>query len=389
LFDKMMIRLFFFLLGHTLHGITHAEDASTTWQVAFEKLSDHLHDRAPLLLLNDIPEDESGGYVGDLLSRYGHDQQILDNIMTAIDVKYGNAAVFKNGWLTSKQKHVLVSQFTAFYTSMGVDQPDRLAIDKLAKCDRTSKRNEAFDEADNSPKDERLSVEEIKVLFRRRPKVRRDLFVLPTDDKLHNVTSEDRADFSLLRYDSDGDHYVTRAEFLHDDLSIQSLMLSVLNEHLGSCVQEWIDESQQISMICISPENCWYEGDATDIAKKEEKKMAGYIDETVPLIKKTVSKRPLADQVKEFYGGIAPDKVATASKTAQRWADDPTRLHAALIKRYFKESVHEWWSWLISGKMIVEIPQRPGGGGGGGGAGGGGPGGGGQGGGGPPGYGRL
>ena len=53
--------------------------------------------------------------------------------------------------------------------------------------------------------------------------------------------------------------------------------------------------------------------------------MAGYIDESVPLDKKTTSKRPLAEQVKSFYKRVVPAKVASASKTAQRWADDPTR----------------------------------------------------------------
>ena len=65
-----------------------------------------------------------------------------------------------------------------------------------------------------------------------------------------------------------GDHYVTRSEFLHDDLSLQSLMLTEIKEHLGDSVIEWIEESRQISMICISPENCWYQGDATDKKKK-------------------------------------------------------------------------------------------------------------------------
>ena len=35
---------------------------------------------------------------------------------------------------------------------------------------------------------------------------------------------------------------------------------------------------------------------------------------------------------------------------------DPARLHAALVKRYFKDSIHEWWDWLISGKMMIEMP---------------------------------
>ena len=55
---------------------------------------------------------------------------------------------------------------------------------------------------------------------------------------------------------------------------------------------------------------------------------------------------------------------------------DPTRLHAALVKRYFKDSINEWWDWLISGKMMIEFPnaqaQRPQGQGGGGAYGGGG-----------------
>ena len=45
-------------------------------------------------------------------------------------------------------------------------------------------------------------------------------------------------------------------------------MLTEIKEHLGDSVIEWIEESRQISMICISPENCWYEGDATDKKKK-------------------------------------------------------------------------------------------------------------------------
>ena len=177
---------------------------SATWENSFETLTDHVSSRAPLLLINEVGDlDGNGGYVNELLSKFGHDEKSLENIMTAIDVKYGKEGEFTSGWLTAKQRNVLLTQFTAFYTAMGIDDPKQNALDKLNKVDRTVKRNEAFDEADTN-RDERLSIEEIKVLFRRRPKIRRGLFIMSTDDKLHNVTKEDRSEFSLLRYDADG-----------------------------------------------------------------------------------------------------------------------------------------------------------------------------------------
>ena len=104
------------------------------------------------------------------------------------------APLFHSGWLTGKQRMVLLSQLQNFYKTVGVDQKiiHTKALQKLNKMDRTKQRNEAFDEADIS-KDELISVEEVKILFRRRPKIRRNLFVLSTDDILHNITTDDRA----------------------------------------------------------------------------------------------------------------------------------------------------------------------------------------------------
>ena len=121
----------------------------------------------------------------------GDEDEAGDNAATA-DV--AALPLFHSGWLTGQQRMVLLSQFKNFYKTVGVDQKiiHTKALQKLNNMDRTKQRNEAFDEADIS-KDELISIEEVKILFRRRPKIRRNLFVLLTDDILHNITSVDRA----------------------------------------------------------------------------------------------------------------------------------------------------------------------------------------------------
>ena len=106
----------------------------------------------------------------------GDEDEAGDNAAT-VDV--AALPLFHSGWLTGQQRMVLLSQFKNFYKTVGVDQKiiHTKALQKLNNMDRTKQRNEAFDEADIS-KDELISIEEVKILFRRRPKIRRNLFVL-------------------------------------------------------------------------------------------------------------------------------------------------------------------------------------------------------------------
>ena len=354
------------ILNHILLGILFlnsacaTEQPSTSFTAAHAKLTLHVSQRAPLLLLNN---DED--YVSDLLTHHGHDEQSLENIMTAISVKYGGEPPFQSGWLTSKQRTILVAQLTAFYTTLKVDQPTARAIAQLTHMDRSAKRKETFQNADTDPQDQRLSVDEIETFFRTRPTIRHQLFLTgSSDDALHDIQENEKATFSLLRYDSDADHFVTLKEFLFDDLSIRSLLLLELNKFLGSSsVIEWIEEHQRVAKICVSPNNCWFEGDATFNKKKKEQHQAGFPtaedsekDEEEEANDAT-KLRKLSAQVQAFYSKVVPSKIAAASATAQRWADDPRRLHAALIKRYFKESVHEWWEFLGVGKMKIESAE--------------------------------
>ena len=54
---------------------TTAEMDTTTWELAFDTITDHVRTCAPLLLMSDIPNDDTNGYVGNLLNRYGFDNQ--------------------------------------------------------------------------------------------------------------------------------------------------------------------------------------------------------------------------------------------------------------------------------------------------------------------------
>ena len=338
--DTMKLKsVLLFLLPFLVPATSSKEDVIAT-------LTERVAIRAPLeLYKNDL-------YVFDLLEKYGYSNQSVDNIMAAINHKYGDAPPFKSGWMTAHQRHALMAQFTAFYTTLKVDQPSETAKATLESMDRTAFRNKVFNDIDVNPNDRRLSVEETQVYFRRNPTMLHQVFaVQSSQDALHGIQKQEKAQFALLRYDQDGDHVVSLPEFLIDDAQLKKTIMQEINRFDGKgAIAEWIEENQSVAKICLSPKDCFMEGDTRDKERMKQKRSLGLTKSKNEYQKR----RSLVDQVKDFYGLVEPGKAASAQKIATRWSDEPRRLHAAFMKRYFKESIHLWWGFLSLGALKLE-----------------------------------
>ena len=124
---------------------------------------------------------------------------------------------------------------------MKVDQPDEIAKTVLTNMDQTAKRIELFNEMDQNPKDEKLSIEEVQLFFARRPEIRQTFFLMESnDDKLHDIKKDERSTFSLMRYDKNGDHVVHLWEYLIDDNTLKKVIIDQLKKYLGKkSILEW------------------------------------------------------------------------------------------------------------------------------------------------------
>ena len=246
-----------------------------------------------------------------------------------------------------------MAQFTAFYTSMKVDQPSKTAKATLQSMDRTAFRNKVFNDIDVNPKDLRLSVEETQVYVRRNPTMLHQVFAVQrSQDALHGIQKQEKELLRFLAKDQDGDHYVSLSEFLMDDDGLKNTIMQEINRLDGKgAIAEWIEENQSVAKICLSPKDCFMEGDTRDKQRKKQKRSLGL---NIDIKKEYQKRRSLVDQVKDFYALVEPGKAASAAKIAARWSDEPRRLHAALMKRYFKESIHLWWGFLTLRTLKLE-----------------------------------
>ena len=339
-----------FSIGEEDWESTDPEDGVVmAYDAALQRVEAVLEVSAPLLLVQDDP-DEASGYLNNVVTRFGGSPQKVDNLIVAIEAKYGSDPPFKSGWLTANERHVLFEQTKKFLKTVGQDRPSAKAKSILEGMDRTDERRKTFLAADTD-KDFQLSITEAQSLFRRSPRVRKRLFLSQGDDELHNVTNIEAAEFSLLRYDQDSDYFVTQSEFLSDDLALRDAITEKLvNKYLPDSVGKWLSlarDPNQVKIYDSDEELNNYQRLKAEEAKKKKAKNQQQV------------LRDLEMQVSSFYEVLKlPGKKKSAFKTAQRWSDDPKRLHAALLKRYFKDSLNEWWPWLSKGRWFPSKEER-------------------------------
>lgn len=310
-----------------------------------------------MLLVNE-EEGEAGGYVSNQLSRFGHAPDQVDALVAAVEAKYGRDPPFASGWMTATQRTVLFAQCKAFLKQVGADRPAATAKSVLEGMDRTPARRAAF-KAGDTDEDCRLSIAEARALFRRDPRVRKRLFLAHGDDKLHNISKKDAAEFSLLKYDQDDDFFVSEREFLFDDVALRDAITEKLVEaHLPNSVAKWLAYARDPRRGAVE---AGMDGDALGGGKVTTNYEQRKAEEAKKQRDADQRERTnfLAEEVSSFYDAVGlPEKKSGAWKTAKRWADEPGRLHAALLKRYFKDSLHEWWPWLRKGRWFPTKEER-------------------------------
>ena len=164
---------------------------ATPYDAAVSRLEGVLAASAPLLLVPD-EEGEAGGSVSNKLSQFGHTPEQVDALVAAIEAKYGSDPPFSSGWLTANQRKVLFAQSKAFLKQVGADRPSK------------AKSVQAMDELLRAGLPSRQQTRRVQPQYRRSASLpgaihaRKRVFLAQGDDKLHNISKKDAAEFSLL-----------------------------------------------------------------------------------------------------------------------------------------------------------------------------------------------
>ena len=194
---------------------------ATPYDAAVSRLEGVLAASAPLLLVPD--EEGEVRYVSNKLSQFGHTLEQADALVAAIEAKYGADPPFSSV-ADGQSAQGAFRAVQGVSQAVGADRPSAKAKSVLEVMDRTPARR--LPSAADTDEDFSLSIAEAQALFGA-IHARKRVFLAQGDDKLHNISKKDAAEFSLLKYDADKP-YVSQREFLSDDVALRDVITEKL-----------------------------------------------------------------------------------------------------------------------------------------------------------------